>query len=486
MKKVLIANRAEIACRIFQACRELGFFTVGVVAPGDEDARHVTFADEVYEIPSYLDAEAIILVALKSGARLVHPGYGFLSEQASFAQAVERAGLIFVGPRSETIELMGGKASAKAVAEQLGISTLPWLELGIELESGAALEQAALKGGFPLFVKAISSGGGKGMRKVSRLEELGPAVLSSKREARSSFGEGALYLERMLEKPRHIEVQVFGDGEGAALALSTRECSLQRRNQKILEEAPASLISTATREGLTEAALKIAKSVKYRNAGTVEFLVDGRGEFYFLEMNTRLQVEHPVTEMVTGIDLVAAQVALAEDSASFEFLARTDFSPRGHSLEARIYAEDPARGFVPTNGVIETLRWPLGAGIRVESGVEQGQNVDSRFDSLLGKLVVHAETREKARARLSYALSETVILGPATNLTYLQQLVGLEEWVSGCVDTQFLESRFEYVQALPEAEELEVLSLAQDVDSKATSKWKSPWFAMGRLSGSTQ
>lgn len=436
MQKVLVANRSEIACRIFQTCKEMGLGTVGIVAPGDEEARHVTFADEVQKISSYLHIPSIIEAAQRSGARLIHPGYGFLSERSAFADAVEKSDLIFIGPRGETMELLGGKIAAKELAAREKVPTLPWTKV----PQGGDLGQAAKKVGFPLLLKASAGGGGKGMRRVNRIEDLDGAAESASVEAMSAFGDGTLFLERLLEKPRHIEVQVFGNGKGHAVHLYDRECSLQRRHQKVWEEALAPHLSSETRKGLYEAALRLASSVKYRSAGTVEFLVDDQGGFYFLEMNTRLQVEHPVTEWVTGIDLVWAQIAQA--LASEETILQESPQARGHAIEVRLYAEDPAQGFIPTPGRIERLRWPTGPGIRVDSGLEEGQVVGTQFDSMLGKLTVFARNRDHALARMRFALSETVILGLGSNQSYLLALADHPSVREGRVHTGFLDQKF--------------------------------------------
>ncbi len=454
--KVLVANRSEIACRVFQACREMGFGTVAIVAPGDEEARHLTYADELECVDSYLNVESVVRAAVSSGATLVHPGYGFLSERSVFANAIEKAGLTFVGPRGETMDLLGGKIAAKELAERIGVPTLPWARV----QEGADLKAAAAKVGFPLLLKAAAGGGGKGMRRVERPEDLDASAESASAEARSAFGDGTLFLERLVEKPRHIEVQVFGDGRGHGVHLHERECTLQRRHQKVWEEARAPHLSDATRQGLFEAALKLVREVRYRSAGTIEFLVDEKGGFYFLEMNTRLQVEHPVTELVTGVDLVRAQLeqALRPDAT---VLAETP-QARGHAIEVRLYAEDPAQGFLPTPGKVERLRWPSGPGIRIDSGIEEGQTIGTSFDSMLGKLIVWAEDRARAVARLRVALEDTVILGMGTNQRYLLELARDPEVIDGKVHTHWLEREFApRFRSGPSAEALELLAAAR-------------------------
>jgi acetyl/propionyl-CoA carboxylase alpha subunit len=496
--KVLVANRSEIACRVFQACRELGLGTVAIVAPGDEQGRHVTYADQVVAVPSYLDIDAVVAAAQSSGAEIIHPGYGFLSERPAFVRALEKAQLKFAGPTAESMSAMGDKISSKELAAKIGVPTLPWARV----PSGGDLKAAAKTVGFPLLLKATAGGGGKGMRRVNSERELDDAAESASAEAKSAFGDGTLFLERLVEKPRHIEVQVFGDGAGGGVHLHERECSLQRRHQKVWEEATAPHLSDAAKQGLHEAALKLVRAVKYRSAGTCEFLVDGQENFYFLEMNTRLQVEHPVTELVSGIDLVHAQLELAVSGRTLREVP----SARGHALEVRLYAEDAAQDFLPTPGRIDRLRWPTGAGIRVDSGIEEGQVIGTSFDSMLGKLIVHAPTRALAVARLRYALAETVILGSGglgTNQNYLRALLELPAVQEGRVHTGLLGSEFDYAAlATPDADTLALVAAAreQGVSRASTSMsgvgagashrgadgaraWPSPWFAKGGVDG---
>ena len=455
IQKVLVANRSEIACRIFQACKEMGLRTVGIVAPGDEEARHVTYADELQAVAGYLDIPAVVQAAQRAGASLIHPGYGFLSERPEFADAVEKAGICFVGPRAETMRLMGGKIAAKELATSEKIPTLPWARV----PRGGDLKSAARKIGFPLLLKASAGGGGKGMRRVDRIEELESVAESASAEAVSAFGDGTLFLERLVVKPRHIEVQVFGDGRGDGIHLHERECSLQRRHQKVWEEATAPHLKDEIRQGLFDSALRLVRKVKYRGAGTIEFLVDQSGEYFFLEMNTRLQVEHPVTELVTGVDLVWAQIAQAQTPQ--EIILKHVPEARGVAIEVRLYAEDPSQGFIPTPGRVEQLRWPTGAGIRVESGIEAGQTLGTQFDSMLGKLVVWAENRDHAIARLQFALRETVILGVGTNQNYLQAIAEHPAVREGRVHTGFLEEKFSDFAPAPSASELGLLTQAR-------------------------
>jgi acetyl-CoA/propionyl-CoA carboxylase biotin carboxyl carrier protein len=481
--KVLVANRSEIACRIFQTCREMGLPSVGIFAPGDEGARHVTYADEVRAVQSYLDIPSVIQAAKAAGATLVHPGYGFLSERPAFAQAVEDAGLIFIGPRAETMSLMGDKIAAKDLASKHNVPTLPWAKD----TSGASVEAAAKAVGYPLLLKASAGGGGKGMRRVDRPEDLSGQAESASAEALAAFGDGTLFLEHWVESPRHIEVQVFGDGEGGGIHLFERECSLQRRHQKVWEEAPAVHLKEETRQAIYEAALRLIGATRYRNAGTIEFLVEkGKEEkekFYFLEMNTRLQVEHPVTELIAGIDLVWAQIAFARDGSHFPL--SHSLQVRGHAIEVRLYAEDAAQGFIPTPGTVEKLRWPTGAGIRVESGIEEGQTIGTQFDSMLGKLIVYGENRPQALARLQFALEETVILGMGTNQNYLRTILNHPKVREGLVHTGFLGGEFGDYSPVPSSLELELLALAgarglgKGIESKksdSVQQYPSPWF----------
>jgi acetyl/propionyl-CoA carboxylase alpha subunit len=480
-KKILVANRSEIACRVFQACRELGFSTVGIFAPGDESARHVTYADEVHPVGSYLDIPSVVEAARKSGAQAVHPGYGFLSERPAFARALEAARIAFAGPRAESMEALGDKISSKEMAAEIGVTTLPWAKV----ERGGDLAAAAKKVGYPLLLKASAGGGGKGMRRVDRLEDLIPAAESASAEALSAFGDGALFLERLVLEPRHIEIQVFGDGQGGGIHLRERECSLQRRHQKVWEEATAPNLSDQAREGLYAAALKLVQAVKYRGAGTCEFLVDAGENFFFLEMNTRLQVEHPVTELVTGVDLVHAQLIQA---ITGKCPLKEAPAARGHAIEVRLYAEDPSQGFLPAPGKIERLRWPLGAGIRVDSGIEEGQAIGTQFDSMLGKLIVHAADRSAAIARLQYALGETVILGVGTNQVYLRAISRHPAVQAGKVHTGFLGNEFAAFAPQPTEEELRLIASARSEGfgrrgsfsaghTERASDFASPWGA---------
>lgn len=430
--KLLVANRAEIACRVIQAARECGLEAVTIYTAPDHDGRHVTLADEAYEVSSYLDSAAVIETARRAGAEMIHPGYGFLSERAEFAEAVEKAGLRFLGPRAETIRALGDKISSKRLCDQVGVPTSPWAIV----QSPSDLEVFCKKHGYPVLLKASAGGGGKGMRVVQSPGEVAVSFESASSEAQAAFGDGTLFVELLIEGARHVEVQFFGDGRGGATHFFERECSLQRRHQKILEESPAPRLSATLRDRMTSAAVELAKNVKYRSAGTAEYLVRGE-ECFFLEVNSRLQVEHPVTELVAGVDLVALQIDLALQGDRFQLPQGT--SQRGHAIEVRICAEDPAKGFMPGPGRIEMLRWPTGTGIRVESGIEEGQEVRGLFDSMLAKLIVWAPTRERAFERMRLALKETVVLGLSTNIDYLGWLCSRPEVIQGEFNTKTLE-----------------------------------------------
>lgn len=444
-QRVLIANRGEIACRIVETCRRLGVASVAVYSEADAEARHVRMADARVAIgpaaaaESYLDIERIVAAARESRAEAVHPGYGFLSENAAFASAVEAAGLAFVGPPAEVIERMGSKRAAKALMEDAGVPVIPGTA---GQRDDAALEDAARRIGFPVLVKASAGGGGKGMRIVREPGELAAALAAARREALSAFGDDELILEKYLERPRHVEVQVFGDHHGNLVHLFERECSAQRRHQKILEESPAPGLATAEREALHAAGLAAARAVGYRNAGTVELLLERGGDFYFLEMNTRLQVEHPVTEATTGVDLVEWQLRVAAGERLP--LGQEAIAQRGHAIEARIYAEDPGRGFMPASGTVERFLWPQGdPAVRMDTGIGDGDAVTPYYDPMLAKLVVHGSDREAALAHLTDALAGTVLFGPANNLDFLRRLVASPEFRRGEMDTGLVERRLD-------------------------------------------
>ncbi len=442
--KVLIANRGEIAVRIIRACRELGVSPVAIHSDIDSTALHVQMADEAIEIgpapatDSYLNIERVIEAAQTSQAEAVHPGYGFLSENPRFAAAVESSGLAFIGPRSSTIESLGNKTRARQIAASLGVPIVPGMALPTESYDQLHAEVTQL--GLPVLLKAAAGGGGKGMRRVEREDELEPAFRLAQAEAVSAFGDPAIYAERWIERPRHIEIQILGDLHGEMIHLGERECSIQRRHQKLIEESPSPIDDPGLRHRMGEAALKIAKAVGYVSAGTVEFLVDEARDFHFLEVNTRLQVEHPVTEWVTGIDLVQLQIRLAAGERLG--LSQSDINWRGSAIECRIYAEDADEDFTPTPGRIEQLRYPDGPGIRVDSGVYQGYRVPLEYDPLLAKLTVWAEDRRGAVERMKRALEEFVIAGVSTPIPLFRRIMEDRQFRLGAIHTNFLAESF--------------------------------------------
>jgi len=435
---LLIANRGEIAVRVIRACRELGIRSVAVYSEADRSAPHVSLADVAVPIgppaprESYLDVERILGAARSTGAQAIHPGYGFLAENAAFARATTAAGLKFVGPSPEAMEAMGDKLGARRTMAKLGIPIVPGSDPDAD---PATLLDAGRQVGFPLLVKAAGGGGGRGMRRVDVMEHLPDALESAAREAGAAFGDTRVYVERVIERARHIEVQVLGDQHGNVVHVFERECSLQRRFQKVIEEAPAPNLASAVRDGLLGAAVRAAQAVAYEGAGSVEFLVDERG-FYFLEMNTRLQVEHPVTELVCGVDLVQLQIRIAAGER-LPF-AQGDLAIRGHAIEARICAEDPARGFAPSPGKIESFVEPAGPGIRCDAGVTSGNVVPPEYDAMISKVIAHAQDRTAAVARLRAALRELTVLGVATNAEFLDALLDDPAVLAGTADTQLI------------------------------------------------
>jgi acetyl-CoA carboxylase biotin carboxylase subunit len=443
--KVLIANRGEIAVRVIRACRELGWSTVAVYSECDRQALHVRSADEAYAIgpspagESYLRIDRIVDVAKKSGATLVHPGYGFLAENEDFAQACVDAGLTFVGPTPQAIALMGSKTAARRAAIAVGVPVVPGTEAPFEDSATDAEISAAAAGiGYPLVVKAVAGGGGKGMRTVNAPADLLPAVRTAKSEAGSAFGDTAVYLERRLLRPRHIEIQLLADTHGTVLPFVERECSIQRRHQKVVEESPSVALNAETRRRMAECAALVARSVGYTNAGTIEFLLDEDGKFYFLEMNTRLQVEHPVTELVTGIDLVQWQLRIAMGER-LTIPPERALTPVAHAIECRIYAEDPDAGFLPAPGLVRALSIPGGPGIRDDRGVAPGFDIPVFYDSMISKLIVWGDSREEAIARLRRVLSEYRVVGVKTTVPFFQWLVDQPEFVDARFDTTYLD-----------------------------------------------
>lgn len=442
LDKVLIANRGEIACRVIKTCRILGIGTVAVYSDADTGARHVRLADEAVNIgkapasESYLLESAILAAARHTGASAIHPGYGFLSENAGFAQACQQAGLIFIGPTPETIASMGSKAASKSLMEAAGVPTIPGYHDADQSES--TLAAAATKIGFPLLVKASAGGGGKGMRIVRNAGQLSDAISSARREARSAFGDDRLLLEKYLEGPRHIEFQVFGDDHGNIVHLYERECSIQRRYQKIIEESPSPYLDQSLRDAMGKAAVAAASTVNYRNAGTVEFIVDSQRQFYFLEMNTRLQVEHPVTELTTGLDLVEWQLLVAAGQPLP--LRQEQIRSSGHAIEARIYAEDPDKDFLPSTGRINRFAHPPEAnGVRLDTGFEDDDMISIYYDPMIAKLICYGTDRNAALARLRLALANTAVFGPTTNLSLLRRIAADEVFVAGEADTAYID-----------------------------------------------
>jgi acetyl-CoA carboxylase biotin carboxylase subunit len=440
-RSLLVANRGEIARRVFRACRELGVKTVAVYSEADRDAPHVRDADEAVPIgpaparESYLSIERILAAARTTGAEAIHPGYGFLSENWRFAEACRDAGLVFIGPPPSAIRAMGDKTEARRLMAAAGVPVVPGTPGAVADANEAARLAAAI--GFPLILKAAAGGGGIGMARVSSPTELAAAFAAATRRAEAAFGAGTVYLERYLERARHIEIQVFGDAAGNVVHLHERDCSIQRRHQKLVEESPAPELPAKTKEGLTAAAVAGARAIGYVNAGTMEFLVDPSGALHFLEMNTRLQVEHPVTEEVTGLDLVIAQLRVAAgESLPWR---QDDIPQRGAAIECRVYAEDPARNFLPSPGTISQLSLPAGEGIRVEAGVAQGTPVPVHYDPLLLKLIARGADRTEAMARMDRALEACVVEGVRTTIPFLRRVMADADFRAGRVHTQMIE-----------------------------------------------
>jgi acetyl-CoA carboxylase biotin carboxylase subunit len=453
IRRVLIANRGEIACRIIRTCRAIGVSTVAVYSEPDADAPHVHLADEAVPIgpapalESYLSIPRLIEAARKTNAEAVHPGYGFLSENADFAEACAMANLTFVGPTAGVMRRMGSKTGAREVVAKAGVPVVPGATP--RLQTPEALSAAVKEVGFPALIKAAAGGGGKGMRVVRSEAEVGDAVGAARREAERAFANGTLYVERLIERPRHIEVQILADAEGDVVHVFERDCSLQRRHQKVIEETPAPHLSPAVRERITAAAVAVAKAVRYVNAGTVEFLLEGEGDdarFYFLEMNTRLQVEHPITEAVTGLDLVTLQLEIAARAPLP--IRQGDIRPAGHAVECRVYAEDSHR-LLPQAGRILHYREPVGAGLRVDSGVAEGTSVPVHYDPLLAKVITHGASRDEAFARMRQAIRDFEILGVRHNIAFLAALLADPDVLGGRTSTRFIEERLESLTAAP-------------------------------------
>ena len=489
-KKILIANRGEIACRVMRTARRMGVATVAVYSDADARSMHVAMADEAVNIgpapvaDSYLRADRIIEAAKATGAEAIHPGYGFLSENPNFVAQVVEAGLVFIGPSAKSIRAMGLKDAAKALMEKAGVPVVPGYH-----GDGQALVLLATKAreiGFPVLIKARAGGGGKGMRKVDHPDDFAEALAGAKREAKAAFGDDAVLVEKYVEKPRHIEVQVFGDNHGNAVHLFERDCSAQRRHQKVIEEAPAPGMPEAMRKAMTDAAVKAAKAIDYSGAGTIEFIVDASeglkpDRFWFMEMNTRLQVEHPVTEMVTGVDLVEWQLRVAAGEKIP--LTQDQIRLNGHAFEARIYAEDATKGFLPAIGTLHHLRFPehaaAGASMRIETGVRQGDAISPFYDPMIAKLVVHAADRPAALAALGEALEQTEIAGSITNTAFLAALAADADFAAGDVDTGLIGRHQEQLTTLPPPSPGDIADAALAASgARANPGAADPWSAM--------
>lgn len=457
-KKVLIANRGEIAVRVQQTLHTMGVATVAVYSDPDATAPHVAMADEAYALEgnaaseTYLDIDKLLDVAKKSGVEAVHPGYGFLSENPAFVRACHNAGLIFIGPTPESMELLGDKVRSKELAQQIGVPVSPSFEICNGHE--ASMKSFVTEAGFPLLVKAAAGGGGRGIRLVTGAEHLSRAIEAASKEAHLAFGDGRVFLERYIAAPRHIEFQILADTQGNVIHLFERECSVQRRHQKIIEETPSPAMTPSLRQRMGEAAVTLSRAAGYVNAGTVEFLLDANGEFYFLEMNTRLQVEHPITEAVTGIDLVEwqARIAIGEELT----LSQENIRANGHAVECRIYAEDPYNEFMPSTGTLQQWRPPGGPGLRLDSGFVAGQTVTEYYDPMLAKLIVWGQDRDQSLRRMNQALRRYMALGVITNIPFLREVVAHPKFHAGEYDTGFLEEYPELFESRASADLQEV------------------------------
>ena len=478
IRKLLVANRGEIALRVMRSAREMGIKTVAVYSEIDRQALHVRFADEAVAIgpppssQSYLVMEKIIGAAKITGADAIHPGYGFLSENEDFARKVREAGLIFIGPSPESIELMGSKLAAKAAAAKFGVPLVPGTAEPIT--DVAEARRIAKEIGYPVLIKASAGGGGKGMRIVQNDGEFIEQMERAVSEATSAFGDGSVFIEKYVTQPRHIEFQIFGDQHGNVVHLFERECSIQRRHQKVIEEAPSSVLTPELRKRMGEAAVNVAKAANYYNAGTVEFIMDGNLNFYFLEMNTRLQVEHPVTEQITGLDLVKLQLKIAEgEHLPFK---QEDLSIHGHAVEVRVYAEDPTNNFLPDIGTLSTYRRPQGHGIRVDDGFEQGMSIPFYYDPMIAKMICHAETREQAIAKTIRAIDEYDITGVQTTLGFCRFVLQHQAFTTGKFDTKFVEQYFtpDVLNRTGDSDEVMVAAALAAIANQQPAKKSSP------------
>lgn len=445
MKRVLVANRGEIAVRIIRACREMGIETVAVYSEADLTCLHAHLADHAICIGpaqsknSYLNIQNILTAALMTGCDAIHPGYGFLSENSRFTKMCEECNIKFIGPSAEAISLMGNKSVAKETMKKAGVPVVPGSDGAVEsLEEGLKIAKEI---GFPVMIKASAGGGGRGMRLVFSEEEFAQSFNSAKQEAEAAFSDGSLYIEKYIEKPRHIEFQILADEHGNVVHLGERDCSIQRRNQKVIEEAPSGVLSEDLRKKMGEAAILAAKAVNYKNAGTIEFLLDKHGNFYFMEMNTRIQVEHPVTELVTGIDLIKQQLRIANgEKLGF---TQKDIKIKGHAIECRINAENPDKNFMPSPGEIKRLIVPSGFGVRFDSHIYQGYKIPPYYDSMIGKLIVYGDTRQEAIQRMNRALYEFIIDGIDTNIDFLHKILNHKDFIEGDIDTSFIKKNFD-------------------------------------------
>ncbi len=473
IKKILVANRGEIALRVMRSAKELGIKTVAVYSEADRKAPHVVYADEAVLLgpapssQSYLKGDRIIEACIKLGVDAIHPGYGFLSENADFAQAVCDAGLVFIGPSARSMQMMGNKLAAKQAVKDFNIPMVPGLDEAIsDIEKS---KQIAQEVGFPILIKAAAGGGGKGMRIVEKMEDFEEQMSLAVSEATSSFGDGSVFIEKYIGSPRHIEIQVLGDTHGNVVYLFERECSIQRRHQKLVEEAPSALLTPDVRKAMGEAAVRVAKACNYVGAGTVEFLCDENLNFYFLEMNTRLQVEHPVTEMITGLDLVREQIRIAAGEPLG--YSQEDLSIRGHAIELRVCAEDPTNNFTPDIGKLETYRRPQGYGIRVDDGMEEGMEIPVFYDPMISKLVVYGATREEAMDRMKRAIEEYQITGVATTLPFGTYVMNHPAFRSGQFDTHFIKHHYRPEDVLPKGNDQELAAIlsAKELEKNQSS-----------------